>query len=164
MTEGVLPTQGTKLYMVDALSASVAAVLKMACPTGITGGSGAKDQIETTCLDTEGNKEYRGGLGNTGQMTVPFNFIPTQPSHQLILTALKESGDVIQWMECFSDCNGVAPTLDSDDGLVFPPEGTAKRFNAYVSDVAIDAATNEIVRGTLTLQVSGNDEWQFATE
>ena len=163
MTAGVLPTQGTKLYVVDALSSSVASVLKMACPTGITGGGGAKDQIEITCLDTVGNKEYSGGLNNVNPLTVPFNFIPTHPSPQYILTAWKVSGEVLEWMECFSDCNDVVPTLDSNDELVFPPAGTAKRFRAYVSDCVIDAATNEIVRGTLTLQGTGNEDWQFAT-
>jgi len=39
-------TQGTELYFV-----SSAAVLKLTCPTGITGLGGARDQIETTCLD-----------------------------------------------------------------------------------------------------------------
>ena len=74
MTEGVVKTQGTELFTVDALSSSVASVLKFECPTGITGLGGAADQIETTCLDTVGDKEFTRGLGNPGQVSVPFNF------------------------------------------------------------------------------------------
>lgn len=155
MTDGVVKTQGTGLYTVDTLSSSVAAVLKFACPTGITGLGGAKDQIETTCLDTLEDKEYAAGLGNPGQVTVPFNFIPQNGSHQ-ILFDLKEAGTVLPFVIGLSD-GTAAPTLDTDDDLIPPdsPLRTSLYFRAYVSDVNIDLATNEIVRGTLTLQRSG---------
>lgn len=153
MTTGTLKTQGTELFTVDELSSSVAAVLKFACPTGITGMGGAKDQLEDTCLDNTGDKTYKPGLGNPGQVTVPFNFIPSNASHQ-VLFDLKDAGDVLQWMVCMSD--GVAvPTLDSADDLVEPAGRTTLEFQAYVADVTIDVATNEIVRGTLLLQRSG---------
>lgn len=155
MTDGVVKTQGTHIYTVDTLSSSVAAVLKFACPTGITGLGGAKDQIESTCLDATEDKEYIAGLGNPGQVSVPFNFIPKHSSHQ-ILFDLKESGDVLPWMVCLSDGTAV-PTLNTSEQLVAPeaPKRTSLSFKAYVADVSIDIATAEIVRGTLTLQRSG---------
>ena len=64
MTTGTLKTQGTELFTVDALSSSVAAVLKFACPTGITGLGGAADQLEDTCLDNTTDKTYKPGLGH----------------------------------------------------------------------------------------------------
>lgn len=156
MTTGTLKTQGTELFLVDSLSASVAAVLKFACPTGITGiGTGAKDQLEDTCLDNLVDKTFKGGLGNPGQISIPFNFIPSTGSHQ-ILWDLKESGDVVEWLAGLSD-GTAAPTLDVNDEMVPPasPLRTSIAFDAYVSDLSIDIATNEIVRGTLTLQRSG---------
>ncbi|WP_064746809.1 phage tail tube protein [Lysobacter antibioticus] len=155
MTIGTLRTQGTELFFVDSLSSSVAAVIKLACPTGITGLGGAADQLEDTCLDNIDDKTYKRGLGNPGQVSVPFNFIPSNSSHQ-VLFDLKESGDVIQWLIGLSD--GTAdPTLDSNDNIVPPPapQRTSLGFDAYIADVNIDIATNEIVRGTLTLQRSG---------
>lgn len=154
--KGTVKTQGTELYTVDALSSSVAEVLKFACPTGISGLGGAKDQIEDTCLDDLVDKSFKSGLGNPGQVSVPFNFIPRAGSHQ-ILFDLKESGELLPWMIGLEDGYGVAPTLDSNDLLVAPasPNRTSFTFDAYVSDVNIDIATNEIVRGTLTLQRSG---------
>lgn len=159
MTTGIVKTQGTELFTVDALTSSVAAVLKIACPTGITGLGGQADQIETTCLDATVDREYARGLGNPGQVTVPFNFIPTNSSHQF-LDALKAAGDVVEWMICLSD--GTAdPTLDSFDSLVAPAGRTSAHFNAYVSDINYDIATNEIVRGTMTLQRSGVVTWAY---
>jgi hypothetical protein len=146
-------TQGSELFFVDTLSSSVAAIVKMACPTGITGLGGAADQIETTCLDATDDKTYERGLGNPGQVSVPFVLKPWETSHQ-ILFDLKEAGDTIGWMICLSD--GTAdPTLDSNDALVAPMGRTSFGFQAYVADLNIDIATNEVVRGTLTLQRSG---------
>ncbi|HGM6772867.1 TPA: phage tail tube protein [Stenotrophomonas maltophilia] len=155
MTEGVIKTQGSELFTVDKLSSSVASVLKFECPTGITGLGGAADQIESTCLDTVGDKEYEGGLGNPGQVSVPFNFIPRSGSHQ-ILFDLKASREVLPWLIGLSDGITV-PTLDTEDELVPPasPTRTSIAFRGYVSDLNIDIATNEIVRGTLTIQRSG---------
>lgn len=146
-------TQKSELFFVDALSASVAAVMKMVCPTGITGLGGAADQIETTCLDNEEDKSYARGLGNPGQVSVPFVLKPWEASHQ-VLFDLKQAGDTIGWMIGLSD-GTAAPTLDSNDELVAPANRTSFGFQAYVADVTIDLDTNEVVRGTLTLQRSG---------
>jgi hypothetical protein len=160
MTQGVIQTQGTELYFIDTLSSSAAAIVKLECPTGITGLGGAVDQIEVTCLDTLDDKEYRSGLGNPGTVSVPFNFIPSAASHQ-VLFDLKNASTITQWMIGFSD-GSTDPTLDSNDAFVAPAARTCAEFTAYVSDVNIDVATNEIVRGTLTLQRSGSVDWTFA--
>lgn len=155
MTVGTLKTQGTELFFVDRLTdPEEPAVIKLACPTGITGLGGAADQLEDTCLDNTTDKTYKRGLGNPGQLSVPFNFIPSNVSHQLLFD-LKEAGDTIPWMIGLSD-GTLAPTL-LVDVLTAPvsPNRTSIGFDAYIADINIDIATNEIVRGTLTLQRSG---------
>ncbi|MFV5212693.1 phage tail tube protein [Azonexus caeni] len=147
-----IKTQGTHIYFVDA-SGSSPAVVKLACPTGVSGLGGAKDQIEDTCLDATEDKTYVAGLGTPGQVSVPYNLDPSEASHQ-VLFDLKESGDKIDWMVCLSD-GTAAPTLDSNGNLVAPASRTSIAFVAYVADANLDLATNEIVRGTLTLQRSG---------
>lgn len=154
MTTGTVKTQGTELYFIDAsVSASDPDMIKLACPTGITGLGGTKDQIEDTCLDALTDKTFVAGLGNPGQVTVPFNLIPRETSHQLLFT-LKEAGTTLKWMACLSE-GTTAPTVDTDDLFVAPAGRTSFAFDAYIADVIIDIATNEIVRGTLTLQRSG---------
>jgi hypothetical protein len=154
MTTGTVRTQGSELFFIETESASDPAITKLICPTGINGLGGAKDQIETTCLDTTGDKEYAAGLGNPGQVSVPFNFIPRDTSHQ-ILFALKDKGTVMKWLACLSEST-TDPTMDTDFVFVVPTDRTSFAFDAYISDVNIDIATNEIVKGTLTLQRSGS--------
>ena len=142
-------TQGTKLYFDNS-----GVVTELSCPTGITGLGGAADQIETTCLQDTTDRTYTRGLGNPGQVSVPFNLDPTNTSHQTLIT-LRDSGEIVNWLACLSD-GATAPTVVDSNGVITPPANrTSFGFNAYVADVTIDIATNEIVRGTLTLQRSG---------
>ena len=150
-----IKSQGSQLYVVDSLTSSVAAVVAITCPTGISGLGGAADQIDDTCLDATVDRSFVRGLGNPGQVSVPFVLkSPTAASHELLFL-LKDSGDTVGWMICLSDGTD-APTLDVNDALVAPVGRTSFAFQAYVSDVTIDVATNEVVRGTLTLQRSGS--------
>lgn len=159
MTTGTILTQGTRLFF--ALSDSE--ILKVACPTGITGLGGAGDQIDTTCLDSE-EREFARGMLNPAAITVPINFIPASAAHQALI-ALRESGALVSWMIAMSDNTGTPSTLDSNSRLISPGPTTAE-FLAYVADLNVDIATNEIVRATVTLQRSGAVEWDFpaATE
>ena len=154
MTVGTVKTQGTELYFLDTVSTSNPGTLvKMSCPTGITGLGGAADQIEDTCLDTTTDKTFKRGLGNPGQVSVPFNMIPTAESHQLLFT-LKDAGETLHWIACLSDGTN-PPTVDTDDTIIAPTARTSFEFDGYIADLNIDIATNEIVRGTMTIQRSG---------
>lgn len=152
-------TQGTELFLIDNVSVPADPVIvKFACPTGITGLGGATDQIDTTCLG-DNERSYVQGLANPGTVSVPFNFDPTQASHQ-ILFELKEAGTNLDWLIGLSD-GTTDPTLNVGDAFVPPTGRTSAQFIAYISDVNIDIATNEVVRGTLTLQRSGAVTWNF---
>jgi hypothetical protein len=154
MTLGTVKTQGTELFMIETASASDPTVTKLTCPTGISGLGGPKDQIEDTCFDNTTDKTFVAGLGNPGQVSVPFNLIPRDGSHQFLF-ALKEAGDVLHWIACLSEST-TDPTMDTDLAFVAPNDRSSFKFDAYISDVNIDMATNDIVRGTLTLQRSGS--------
>jgi hypothetical protein len=155
MTTGTVQTQGTELFVIDdSNTVTEPEIVKITCPTGITGLGGARDQIEDTCLDTTGDKTFKAGLGNPGQVSVPFNLIPRDGSHKSLF-AWKESGTVMKWLACLSE-SATDPTVDTDGEFVKPADRTTIEFEAFVSDVNIDIATNEIVRGTLTLQRSGS--------
>lgn len=154
MTTGTIRTKGTKLYF--AVSASE--IHKVACATGIQGLGGPASRINETCLDSI-EMEYKQGLSDPGQVSVPVNFIPRSAAHQALLS-LKESGDTISWMIVFSDQATAPSTLDSDARLVSPGSTTAE-FLAYAADIEIDVQTNEIVRATLQLQRSGAVVWDL---
>ncbi len=155
MTIGTVRTQGTELFWLDeSVTTSDEELLKVTCATGITGLGGAADQIETTCLDTEGDKEFVAGLGNPGDVTVPFNYIPTNAAHQSLFN-MKKLGTVVDWIICLSD-GSADPTVDTDGAIIRPSSRSGFEFSGFVKDVTIDIATNEIVRGTLVIQRSGN--------
>lgn len=154
MTAGVLKTQGTHLFFIHALAA-----VKLACPTGISGiTTGARDQIDVTCLDNTDDREFIGGLGSPGQMSVPFNFIPSDVSHQ-VLFDLKDSGDVIDWLVAFSD--GIASPTVTTGEFVAPTDRTSAELRGFVQDVSIDVATADKVSGTLSIQRSGRVKWNW---
>lgn len=145
-------TQGTHLFLIAAIGSDPAEIFKFECPTGITGLGGARDQIDDTCLDETQDRTFAAGLGNPGQVSIPFVYKPTAESHQ-ILFDLKEAAERLQWLVGLSD--GVAaPTLLSG-AFVQPTDRSGFEFTAYIADINIDIATNEVVRGTLTLQRSG---------
>jgi len=153
MTTGTLKTQGSELFLIDNVLTSDTDLVKLACPTGIQGLGGAADQLDDTCLDNTTDRTYKRGLGNPGQVTVPFNFIPSNRSHQLLFD-LKDDGSVLKWLIGLSD-GTAAPTVDDAQAFVPPANRTSIEFQGYVADVTIDIATNEIVRGTLVIQRSG---------
>lgn len=147
-----IKTQGTQLYFIDG-----AAVKTMTCPTGITGLGGSRDQIETTCLNDTDDKTYVSGLGNPGQVSVPFVF-DNVADHKLLL-ALHDSGNVTDWMIGLSD-GTTTPTITSGQ-LVMANTRSSASFDAFVADINIDFATNEVVRGTMTLQRTGTVAWTW---
>ena len=148
-------TQGTHLYFV---AGDPLALMKMTCPTGITGLGGPKTQIPNTCLDNEEDETFISGLGQPGTVSVPFILKPTEADHQELFV-LKDAGQVIRWMGCLSD-GKTAPTRTADE-IEAPTGRTSFGFDAYVADVNIDIATNELVRGTLELQRSGKVDWTW---
>lgn len=144
-------TQGTELFFADN-SAAIPAMVKMEAPTGITGLGGAADPIDVTDLDVTTDRQYARGLSSPGQVSVPFIMKPTAAS-QKRLFELKASGETLNWLVCLSD-GSVDPTYAA--GSMTPPTGRSSiGFTAYIADVAIDIATNEVIRGTMTLQRSG---------
>lgn len=156
MTIGTIKTQGTRLFF----AVSESAIHKVACPTGATGLGGAADQIDTTCLDST-EREFERGFPNPGQVTIPINFIPRSASHQALLD-LREAGTTISWMIVFSNQDGSPTNVDSN-GHLDSPGATTAEFLGYIADLNIDVATNEIVRGTLLVQRSGEVDWTLPT-
>lgn len=148
MTTGTVATKGTRLYF----AVSETEILKVACPTGVTGLGGPATQIDQTCLDSEEMESF-AGMANPGQLTIPINFINRSASHQALF-ALKESGEKISWMVVDSDQQGEPVAVDSEGRLV-SPGATTKEFVGYVADIEVNYEVNNIKRATLTLQRSG---------
>lgn len=152
----VIKSQGTDLYW----ASGPTAVTRAVCITGISGLGGARDQIETSCLDNTTDKTFVGGLGTPGQVTVPFNVHKDEISHADLL-ALKTSGATVSW-GIYSSDSATAPTAVAS--VMQPVTSRASAiFSGYVADVTIDIAGNDIWKGTITIQRSGDVTWDLTT-
>lgn len=140
-------TQGTQLYTVTAPTT----VTEIGQIVSISGLGGARDQIDTTVL-TDAERTFVGGFANPGPITLEVVFDPTVASHQLINTLFGTS-NVVPWMIAASD-GTAAPTATGGAFTAFSTRSNW-RFLGYVSDVNLDFSTNEVIRGTITIQRSG---------
>lgn len=152
----VIKSQGTDLYWASGPTAAKRAV----CVTGISGLGGARDQIESTCLDNTVDKTFVAGLGNPGQVTVGFNIHKDEISHADLL-ALKDSGAEVSWGIYSSDAV-TAPTAVGSVMQTVLARASAI-FKGYVADINIDIQGNDIWKGTITLQRSGTVSFKLTT-
>lgn len=152
MAEQVIKSQGSEIFFND--PASGGGVTKVVCATSFDGLGGARDQIDTTCLDNTGDRTFAGGLGNPGQVTIPFNVHRNEISHE-VLMQLKDSGVTVSW-GIYSPDSATPPTVDSSGDLQRVSGRLSAIFSGYVADYTISVATNDIWKGTITIQRSGN--------
>jgi Phage tail tube, TTP, lambda-like len=150
-------TQGTELYFIDPAGA---VVTEVGCVTTITGLTAARDQIETTCLDSLA-RTYLPGMPTPGAATFTINADPTDTSH-IRLHELYREGTSVDWAIGWSDDIGVAPTGDSS-GFTLPTSRTWITFEGYIADYPFDFALNAVVTSNLSIQVSDFPVWVPAT-
>lgn len=145
-------TKGTELWLVQEDSAGFE-MIKIGCPTGITGLGGAKSQIETTCLDSQ-EMEFVSGFASPGQVSVALDFDPAKISHQELWDLFEAQNDERRWVIGFSD--GTAPpTVDTAGVVTYPTTRTYIDFVGYVADLPLDFALNSVVKSTMQIQRSG---------
>lgn len=155
--DNAFETKGTQIYFVGTGSV----VRRLTCPTGVTGiGGGTKDKIDTTCLDnTSSRRTFIGGFADAQEVPIPFILYDGDAGH-IDLMALQESGAVVGWFIGLSD-GTAAPTIASD-GLESPAARSGWEFQGYVSNLTFDAAINDVVKGTVTIQPSGGAHFHAA--
>lgn len=153
----VIKSQGTDLYF----SPGAGEVMRVVCATSISGLGGARDQIDTSCLDNTTDRTFVGGLGNPGQVTIGFNIHKGEISHEELL-ALKATGEELSFGIYSSDGTTI-PTADSSAVMQPVIDRASAIFRGYVSDINIDIAGNDIWKGTITIQRSGSVAFDLLT-
>lgn len=101
-------------------------------------GPGMKvDAIEATGYDSDGAKEYIGGLLDGGEVSLELNFVPTDTGHVALRTAFmaKNVGDY---------------------QIVFPDTPSTKwSFQALITGFELATPVDDKVTATVTLQITG---------
>jgi len=151
----VVKTQFTDLYYQDP---DTDEIIEVGCVTSITGLTAARDQIETTCLNSVG-RTYEAGLPTPGTASFTVNFAPDDDSHTR-LHELYRLGTKVDWLLGWGDYApprgpglGPEPTAASA-GMTAPNTRTWLSFNGYVSDFPFDFALNTVVTSNIAVQVS----------
>jgi hypothetical protein len=143
-----LKTQGTQLYFIDP---DTFAVTVVGCVTALTGLTAARDQIETTCLDSTA-RTYVAGMATPGAAQFTINFDPSDSSH-VRLHELYVEGVDLDFALGWSD-GTAAPTSDST-AFTTPTTRTWILFSGFISDLPFDFALNTVVTSNVSIQVSG---------
>lgn len=133
---GEVKTQGTKLKLAG--TSSPITYTAMANVTSISGLGGQKGDIDITNFDSTA-KEFLTGLEDPGQVQVEINYSPSDTTQNTLWT-LKDSGDLRSWRIQLS---GASPA---------PYFG----FSATVQQFQVNFQTDDVVRATVTLRVSGS--------
>lgn len=143
-----IKSQKTELYWASAATTAT----RVVAASSISGLGGAADPIETTTLDNDTDKTFLGGLGNPGQVTVSFNVHSGEAAHEDLL-ALKASRAVVSW-GIYSP-GATAPTAA---GSVMQSVATRASaiFSGYVADINVDIGANDVWKGSVTIQRSGD--------
>jgi hypothetical protein len=144
-----IKTQGSELYFIDP---DTFAVTKIGCVTTLSGLTAARDQIETTCLDSTA-RTYVAGMATPGAAQFTVNFDPTDASH-VRLHELYVEGVDLDFALGWSDGTGIPPTSDST-AFTTPTTRTWILFSGFISDLPFDFALNTVVTSNVSIQVSG---------
>lgn len=133
---GEVKSQGTKLQLAG--TASPITYTNTANVTSISGLGGQKGDIDITNFDSTA-KEFLTGLEDPGQVQVEINYSPADATQGTLWT-LKESGDLRAWRIRLS---GASPQ-------------PYFAFSATVQQFQVNFQTDDVVRATVTLRVSGS--------
>ncbi len=146
-------TKGTQVYIIDPEGTNEGDVLTISCATAINSGGAPRDQLESTCLESDA-RSYEAGLATPGQATLNLNFDPTVASH-LRIFELWQSGTKFDMAVGFGD--GTDPAdVDTNGEFDLPDTRTFLVLNdAYFSDCPLDFALNALITAAVTLQKSG---------
>ena len=131
-----LESQGTTLGVDDGVGGHDA----IAQIESFAGPDGTASEIPTSDLDSTAH-EFLMGLPDEGSVTLEIFFDPDQATH----TTLRD--------------NRAARSLDSYQITFTDATPTTGTFNAYVTGFSIRVATDEAVRATVTLRISGAITW-----
>lgn len=144
-----LKTQGTNLYAIDPSDDSLIVV---GCVTSISGITASRDQIETTCLESQ-SRTYESGMLTPGAASFGLNFDPSDATH-IRLHELYVEGTTIDFAVGLAD--GTAPpTINSAGQFVLPTSRSWITFDGYISELPFEFALSAVVTSTIGVQISG---------
>lgn len=153
-------TQGTEVFMLDS-AASPPALVKIGNVASVGDFGPQADDIDVTNLDSTA-KEYLVGLPDNGEATLAINMDPQSEAHRLLFGL---AGTDQRRYFCVAYSEGATdPTIAA--GEIVPPPAANRSssiFFAAVKSARRSVPTNDVVRVTVALRISGAIEETFYT-
>jgi hypothetical protein len=149
-------TQGTQLWFVNPTSNALVQV--PAIRTFNPGGT-ASDSIELLYLGGH-VRNYLKGARTPAVASATIDADSSSGPHIVLHEmSLEDDQNATEWALGFED--GTAePTVNTDGTLSCPTTRTWFKFNGFVTDFPLDLASNTVVSTALSIQRSGDPEWQ----
>lgn len=147
---GEVRTQGTRLYACLAGGTTVATLGNVG-DLGEFGGQ--SDDIDVTNLDSTA-KEFLTGLPDNGELTLQLNLNPQDANHQDLMA---KNGNGVRYPFLIGLSDGTTPPTALGGALV-PPAASARTsfaFSASIKSFRFGAKTNDAIRVTVVLRISG---------
>lgn len=143
-----LKTQGTEIYLLDDADTGNE-VRKIGQITGFSGVGGQAGEIDVTDLDSLA-REFAAGLKDNGTISINVNWDPQDASHTT-LDGLVGGAEKRFFIAC-SEAS-TQPTYSA--GYTLPTDRTTLDFNGVLLSFQLDAETDNVWRGSLSIRVSG---------
>lgn len=134
MSDSALKAQGTSIQIGSGSPVTYADIGEI---NSFNGPGGSAAVIDVSDLDSTA-KEKVMGLQDNGQLSMDLNFLPADTQHALLRTA-KENGTLTVFKLIFTDSGE-----------------TEWAFSAYVLSLVINGAVDGVIKGSITLEISGD--------
>ena len=143
-----LKTQGFEVFLLDDADTGNE-VRKIAQISGTNGLGGSATEIPITNFDSL-RQEFLVGLADSGSLTLNLDFDPADAGHTTLQSL--QGGANKRFFLAGSEA-GTDPSYSS--GYTLPTDRTSWDFNAGVQQFQLDMSADDVVRGTVTLRISG---------
>lgn len=145
-----LNVRGTEIWFYDSEESKV---VKVGCPTSLSGIDGARDQVEVpACLDAE-DKEFLAGQITPGTAAIDINYDPKTVSHTRMHELYRE-GKVLPFVVGMAGSK-TAPTWGlSDDDWDLPTDRSFLKFTGYFANYSFEFPSGGTVSSAIPVQMS----------
>lgn len=167
-------TQGTQLYVINIATDEM---VEYDCVTSISGIDSTVDQIDVSCIKAA-DATFVAGRSTPGTVSIETTFDP-RLADTVKLYEWKQSGADLRFAVVFGEedplTGGIKDAADADQPTVdttteagnpifeIPESRYAIVFDGYQSAFPLNVQQNDVIRSTVTVQISGRIELVEAT-
>ena len=147
MADNTIESRGTEVF----ISTDGTTVGKLVCPTGVSGGGVTVNTQEIDCLDA--SSAYDRPIGRKNKpINVPFVYQSGDTVHKFVLSLINSATlTTTETPYCIAFSDGSADPTITAGAFVPAASRTQISGKCYITDVSIDVAQGDVIRGSLVI-------------